>query len=249
MDKYINRIATDVIAISPAVEQILTQREGLSASKVNLIPHGLDFTNYEVTDVSRVKALQDKYRLTPQDNPVIGVIARYDEPKGHQYIINAFRQLLGAYPQAKLVLANARGSYKKQVQAFLTQIPKANYVEIEYEYDVIALYKTFDVFVHVPTSVDYESFGLVYLEALALGTPSVFTLSGIASEFIQHEQNALVVPYCDANALAHAMQRLVQEPTLTERLTHCGAQDVRKRFNFEQFFSKLEELYLRKASR
>ncbi len=43
---------------------------------------------------------------------------------------------------------------------------------------------------HVTIGKHYEAFGQIYVEALAAGIPSVFTLTGIAPEIIEHEHNA-----------------------------------------------------------
>ncbi|MBC6988301.1 glycosyltransferase family 4 protein [Hymenobacter sp. BT491] len=249
LDKYINAIATDIIAISPVVTTILSDREGVPQHKLHSIPHGLDFSRYDGISQLRVNKLKEKYGLDKDVFPVVGVIARYDASKGHEYIIKAFKRLLPDYPSAKLVLANARGSYKNRIQVFLAELPVGSYVEVEYEYDVAAMYKLFDVFVHIPTSSDYESFGLVYLEALALAIPSVFTLSGIGNEFLQHEANALLVPYRDSEAVTESIRRLITDQGLTERLKKQGRAEVLERFAFSQYFSRLLQLYKSKISR
>jgi glycosyltransferase involved in cell wall biosynthesis len=59
--------------------------------------------------------------------------------------------------------------------------------------------------VHVPIAIDIESFGLVYMEALAFGVPSIFTLSGILNEIPQVEKYAQIVPYMDSEAIYLAM--------------------------------------------
>ncbi|SMB89565.1 glycosyl transferase group 1 [Hymenobacter roseosalivarius DSM 11622] len=248
MDKYINCFSTDIIAISPAVQDILVHKEKVSVDKISFIPHGLDFETYINTSDARIEGLRNKYEIKGDDFPVIGVIARYDEPKGHQYIIQAFQMVLEQFPRAKLVLANARGPYKGQVQQFLKTIPTTSFTEIEYEYDVISMYKLFDVFMHLPTSADYESFGLVYLEALALSIPSVFTISGIASEFLKDGENALIVPYRDATAAATAIQQLINDPDLAARLKSQGKADVLGRFSFDNYFSQLLQLYRGKTA-
>jgi len=109
--------------------------------------------------------------------------------------------------------------------------------------NVRALYHVFDVFVHVPINSYCEAFGQTYVEALACGVPSVFTLSGIAPEFIQHEKNALVVPFKDSQAIALACQRLLQDEGLRSELSAQGLKDVREQFGIEGMIGRLQNLY------
>jgi glycosyltransferase involved in cell wall biosynthesis len=116
-------------------------------------------------------------------------------------------------------------------------------VEIPFEEDVPALYKLFDVYVHVPINPQIEAFGQTYIEALAARVPSVFTLSGVATEFIAHEKNALVVPFQDAEAIYQAIMRLLEDGLLRDRLREQGVSDV-NRFAISNMIDQLQHLYL-----
>ena len=104
------------------------------------------------------------------------------------------------------------------------------------------MYQLFDVFIHVPIDKEVEAFGQIYVEALAAGIPSIFTLSGVASEFIKHEHNALVVEYENENDIYNALIRLIQNQSIREKLITNG-KIASERFNLNKMISKLEELY------
>ncbi|MBL0097760.1 MAG: glycosyltransferase [Bacteroidetes bacterium] len=80
-----------------------------------------------------------------------------------QYIIPAFERILKSQPK---------------------KLPSDSYIKIEFERDLFSLYSIFDYFIHAPIDPSVEAFGQVYIEALAAGIPSIFTLSGIAPDFI-----------------------------------------------------------------
>ena len=101
----------------------------------------------------------------------------------------------------------------------------------------------FDIYIHVPVNPSCEAFGQTYVEALAAGIPSVFTLSGVAQEFIVHEENALVVPFKDSNAIYKAMLRLLNDLSLREKLSAEGFQSVSRMFSFEDYIRNLQKLY------
>jgi glycosyltransferase involved in cell wall biosynthesis len=163
--------------------------------------------------------------------------------KGIQYIIPAFEKLLTIYPNAKLLLANAQGDYKSELQKLLQKIPSDNYIEIPFEANISALYHLFDVYVHTPIDAQLEAFGQTYVEALAAGTPSIFTLSGVASEFIEHEKNALVVPFQNSEAIFEAMEKILKDEKLKNQLKINGFSSIQHKFNLEHFIQKLEKLY------
>lgn len=67
-----------------------------------------------------------------------------------------------------------------------------------------------------------EPWGLVPLEAMAVGRPVVATGTGGSGEYLRHEVNCLLVPAGDAVALRAAVERLAREPELRVRLREGG---------------------------
>ncbi len=242
-DKLCNYLATDIVAITSVVRNVLVEQEQVSTSKIKIIHHGFDLALFTNVNNHTINLLKTKYNPAHQ-SPVIGVIARYTEWKGIQYILPAFKQLLATYPNAKLLLANANGDYKTQLQQLVQQLPPHNVIEIPFENDINALYKLFDVYVHTPINGHSEAFGQTYVEALAAGTPAVFTLSGIANDFVVDKKNALVVPYQNSTAIYNAITTLLTNPTLVSNLTTQGKQDVAKQFNLPNYIAQLTQLYI-----
>ena len=102
----------------------------------------------------------------------------------------------------------------------------------------------FDFFVHVPVNYHAEAFGQIYVESLASGIPAIFSLSGIANDFIVHEKNALVVPYMDAKAIYESVKKLIENNSLREKIIEQGKKDVLELFQFETMMKKTEEYYI-----
>jgi glycosyltransferase involved in cell wall biosynthesis len=95
----------------------------------------------------------------------------------------------------------------------------------------------------VPFDATVEAFGQTYVEALASGVPSVFTLSGIAPNFINHRKNAMVVKYKSAEEIYLALKELIDNPRLAKNLALNGIKDVENEFTIEVMINKLESLY------
>lgn len=241
-DKLANKLATDIVAISQNVKQVLYKKENVSLSKLHLIHHGFDLEKFNTVDSKAIIKLKEKYSIA-ENTPIIGVVSRFIQLKGIQYIIPAFKQLLTDYPNAKLVLANASGPDKEQIQFLLKkELATNHYLEIKFEPNLFALYQLFDVYVHVPINNHIEAFGQTYVEALASGIPSIFTLSGVANEFIKNEKNAIVVDYKNSEEIYTAITTLLTDEKLKNKLVENGKQSI-KPFNLNLFIQKLERLY------
>lgn len=240
-DKLCNRLATTIIAISNVVKKVLVEWEKVPSEKVVLIPHGFKLEKFNNVDPGKMRAIQNKYALGDRW-PVIGVISRFTSWKGVQYIIPAFKHLLSDYPDAVLMLLNAEGDYKTILDAALGEIPDRNKRVILFESEIASIYKNMDVFVHVPENEYAEAFGQIYVEALAADVPSIFTLSGIASEFIQDRHNALVVGFKDADGIYLALKKLLRDKELQEQLKHNGQQSI-VHYSFNRLLNDLIALY------
>lgn len=241
-DKIINSLAVKIIAISEMVREVLIERENVKPEKIVVIHHGLNFDELQVSDAATAE-VGELYGLT-ESSPVVGVISRFVHLKGIQYIIPAFAELVKEYPQAKLVLAGAGGSYEKEIAQMLGErLRETQYVLIPFEKRVAEMYANFDVFVHVPIDRESEAFGLIYVEALALKVPSIFTLSGVASDFIEDKSNALVVPFQDADALLEAMRLILKDDELRRRISEQGQADAHRLFQGQKAAAELDALY------
>jgi glycosyltransferase involved in cell wall biosynthesis len=217
--------------------------EGVEGIKISKIPHGIILNKFLKLNEDSFNPLNKKYNIQSDKKPIIGVISRYIQLKGIQYIIPAFAEIKKAFPNAHLVLANAVGNESEEIKKRLAQnLLPDNYTEIEFEPDIYNLYKLFDVFVHVPINSKAEAFGQTYVEALAAGVPSVFTLSGIAHEFIENEKNALVVNYKSTSEIKDAIMKILTEPELCRKIVDNGYKSL-SAFSSENYVINHVNLY------
>ena len=243
-DRFTNWFATRIVAISSNVKNILVEREGVPADNVELVYHGIDFSQYKPLDKNseRVINIKSKYQIAPFQ-PVVGVVSRFTEWKGIQYIIPAFLNLLKEKPDAVLVLANASGDYEDEIENLLMTLPANSYRKIKFETDITALFCAFDVFVHVPVSASAEAFGQIYIEALALRIPSVFTASGILAEFGQDGVNCIIVPFRQPQAIYAGINEVLNHSERIAEMVNAGYLDVTNKFSFDFKIKKLMNLY------
>jgi glycosyltransferase involved in cell wall biosynthesis len=242
LDQIQNHLATKIIAITENIRQLLLS-EGVKDDKIKLVHHGFDIDRMMRPDPSEVRRIKQEYN-TKNKYPLVGVIARWMEWKGIQYIIPAFAKLLKKYPNAKLCLFNASmdADYSLEIKEMLSNLPVDSYQIISFEKNIYDLYQLFDIYIHVPVNPYCEAFGQTYVEALAVGIPSVFTLSGIAREFIT-EDNAYIVDFKNSDDVFIKINTILTEEKDTDRLLKNGQAIVQQMFSLEKYIKTLLEIY------
>lgn len=242
-DRLCNRLATKIVAPSGVVRDVLVDRDGVAASKVIIVHHGFDLEYFRSVSNERKAILQSKYNPGRQA-PVIGVISRFTELKGIQFIIPAFSELLKSYPNALLLLFNARGDYASVLEQQLRDcLPDTAYKTVPFEVDLAGIYTLMDVFVQVSIGKEIEAFGQTYVEAMAARVPMVCTLAGIANDFVCDGENAVVVPFSNSEAILEGLQKVLSNPDFAEKICAKGFTDISELFDLKRMIAALEALY------
>jgi glycosyltransferase involved in cell wall biosynthesis len=215
-DRIANRLATRIITPSHVTYRILTEWERVPRSKVTRLSPPLDLDTFRTPQPNDVTLLRERYNPDGR-HPVIGVISRWVEWKGIQYIIPAVERLLERYPNLLLLLFNAVGDYGPALRPLLSRMPERNYRVVQFEPMNDALYHIFDVFVHTPIDEFVETFGCVYGEAMAASVPAIFTLSGGVGA-VEHLRHCYIVPYQNADAIHEGLRTLIDNPGLARQI-------------------------------
>jgi glycosyltransferase involved in cell wall biosynthesis len=183
-----------------------------------------------------------------QRNKIVLFVGRLVEKKGCASLIEAMAEVQQHSPAAELVIIGdgpLRAQYQAQAAAlgldcrFLGTQP-SGVVE-----DWMARAQVFCVPSVVAASGDAEGFGMVFIEAQAMGLPVVSTHSGGIPEAVRHGETGLLVREHDPQALAQAILRLLEDPELWQRYSLAGRKNVENHFDLAQQTSRLENLFER----
>ncbi len=243
IDYVQNKLATNIVSISEVIDELLAKQK-VPQHKREIIHHGFELSRFSNNDQAEVARIKETYN--PNGNhPVIGVIARWMEWKGIQYIIEGFVLVLEKHPNAILCLfgAQGHGDYHEALSNLLHKIPSRNLRIVPFENNVFDLYQLFDVYVHTPVNSTCEAFGQTYIESLASEIPSVFTSSGIASEFVVHGEHALLVPFQDPKAIADGVIEILSNHELVKKMKMNGRNKVNELFDFSVYQRNLTRFY------
>jgi glycosyltransferase involved in cell wall biosynthesis len=230
--------ATKLIAVTPTeAEQYKSM--GVNEDKIEIVPNGIDLE--EFSNLPPRGVFRRKYGLNDYQR-VILYLGRIDKIKGLDLLANAFAGLSGDFNEAKLVIVGPDDGYLLALKRLIKQLKiegKVLFTGPLYGQEKLQAYVDADVYV-LPSS--YEIFGITVLEACACGTPVIVTdRCGIAN--IIDSQAGLVVTY-DKNQLQDAIQRVLSDDQMRQRLGNSGKLLVREQFNWSKIAEQVERVYL-----
>lgn len=176
----------------------------------------------------------------PRGGPLIGSIGRLDPVKGHEHLLRAFAQVLGRHPEAHLVLVGD-GELRARLEALAGELgitEKASFPG--WQNEAGRYLEVMDIFV-LP-SIN-EGMGRAVAEAMAAGVAVIASRVGGVPELIEEERNGLLVPPADPGALADAMDRLLADRGLRERMGREGLKRA-PAYDVDQMIERIEALYM-----
>ena len=205
----------------------------MQPSNVMVIPLGTDLERFDPALYSKSES-RSLFGL-PLEKNIIGILGRLDPGKGQEIIIRALPQLIRLHPDLLLVLAGEETAgehgYKKHLEDLSHELSiEKNIRFIPFTNDVPRLMSALDVFV-LPSFG--ETFGLVVIEAMALGKPIVATNAGGLPEIILDGETGILVPPRDVNAAACAIEKLLSNDRLRESLGTSARAEALRHFSMD----------------
>ncbi|MGD9115800.1 MAG: glycosyltransferase family 4 protein [Dehalococcoidia bacterium] len=217
LKKWFRKLDGKIAVSQPAMEFAYGHFPGY----YNIIPNGVDLEHFN-PDVAPIEEFND-------GRPNILFVGRMEKRKGLNYLLDAFRRVKEAVPEARLIAVGPgtrlRRKYEKQVaRQGLKDVVFVGFASYE---DLPRYYRTADVFCAPATGS--ESFGIVLLEAMAMGKPIVASnIEGYAS-VVSDGVDGVLVPPRDSRGLALSLIGLLNDETRRRRM---GAEGMAKARNY-----------------
>jgi glycosyltransferase involved in cell wall biosynthesis len=240
-----------ILAVSEAVKRgFLGRRPFMRADRVRVLPLGVDTERFRPRPAER-EAIRRQLGL-PLRAPVVTLLARFQDVKGHDVFLEAAELVATANPEARFAVAgqnvfgrSADEAFRRRVLSmaessavlrervgFLGWVPRAE--ELLAASDVVVC------------SSHFESFGMAPIEAMACGVPVVSTNVGGTAETIVNGETGYLVPPRRPPAIAERVLALLADEELRSRLGRAGRARVMEDFALTRYaagFSRvLEEL-------
>jgi UDP-glucose:(heptosyl)LPS alpha-1,3-glucosyltransferase len=215
--RFYRSTKTMILAISEGVKQDLAQLEGARLSATAVVPDGVDVQRFSPQHRDRDRDVTRKeLGLTDKDKAVLFVGNSWGR-KGLSTAIEAISGPGQAETHLIVVGQGRRSAFTENLPAELTErIVFAG----SHGADVERFYAAADVFI-LPTL--YEPFGLVILEALACGVPSIVSASAGAAEWLEDGDNVVLLQNPSDGAEARtALLSITSDPAFAAKLATNG---------------------------
>jgi len=209
------RFVDRLIANSRAVKQHIVD-QGIPADRIDVVYNAIDVSAFSRT--LSTKEAKRRLGLDP-DRFVVGTAAHLSPKKGHADLLQSARRVIQQVPDAHFVFLGD-GPMRAELTASAEQWGIASRVSfLGFRRDVPEVMSAYDVFVLASW---WEPFGLVVVEAMALGVPVIGTRAGGAPEVVVEGQTGLLVPPKNPQALAEAIVRLAADSDLRRTMAAAG---------------------------
>ena len=221
--------ASEVIVNSNYMKNELQRLFGLPYEKINVIPNGINLSNF--TGIERDYDFRRQYAM--DNEKIILYVGRLVYEKGVQHLIAAMPKVLSNYHDAKLIIAG-RGGMMDQLRQEASNLGLNNKIYFTGYLDskqVQKMYKCADVAVFPST---YEPFGIVALEAMLAGVPTVVSDVGGLDEIVTHGVDGMKAYAGNANSIADSITALLYDHQLATNVAKKAKQKVKEQFNWEK---------------
>jgi glycosyltransferase involved in cell wall biosynthesis len=234
------RRSAAIIATSPnylRTSRVLARHQ----ERCHVIPLGIPIESFDHCDPRAAAAILQQY-----GDRLIVSVGRLVYYKGFEYLIRAMTRV-----QGKLLIVG-EGPLRDKLGALASELGVAEKVvflgKVDHDH-LVACYHAAQVFV-MASIARSEAFGIAQIEAMAAGLPVVNTNLDSGVPFVSlHQETGLTVPPADADALAAAINQLLENGELRASLGRAARLRAAQEFSLESMASRTLSLYERICSR
>ena len=217
--------------------------QGVRFRKERIIPNAIDLRQFQIApDPAGVRA---EFGIE-LDAQLVIVVGRIMQRKGLDVFIQAMAQVVQVYPQVHgLIVGEVEitdEGLDRALQNLAGDLGIANHIHFSgFRADVPRLLLASNLLVFVPT--EPEPFGRILIEGMAAALPVIGARSGAIPDILIEDETGLLVPPADVDAQAAAIQQLLADPALAQRMGAAGRRHVAHHFSIDHQVQQLCELY------
>jgi glycosyltransferase involved in cell wall biosynthesis len=245
IEEYVLKNARAFHAISRGIVASIEERYGLE-----LPPESIGHVPLGVRDES---GNYPPSGSATGEGPTVLFVGRLEQRKGIDTLLAVIPGILKQHPAARFVLVGENTTSKLPDQPgptyrdeFLKEhagepiLERIHFTGHVSEEELYRHYAACDIFV-APSR--YESFGLIFLEAMMFGKPVIGCRSGGMVELIENSANGFLIEPGDPASLSEAIVKLIEDPALRERFGERSRQLYEERFADEKMVDNILEFY------
>ena len=227
-----------VIAVSEQVREHLLRDFKVEETDIRLVNNGIDIDRFGIRDPAY--GLSKKKELGLGQGPVVGIVARLSDVKGHVYLIEAMQEVMAVFPAVQLLIV---GEGKMQTE--LMRLTRRLGIERRVFFlpsvrDTAGVLLAMDIFV-LPSL--REGLGLSLMEAMAMGLAVVASDIGGIKSLVRHGDNGLLVEAGNVRQLSAAILTLLKDKDKAKMLGRGARSTIEKNFSQDKMILATEKVY------
>lgn len=244
------RVSDKIIAATVDEQFQLINLYDCIKEKIDIIPPGVDVGKFYPIPSDEAK---DYLNIT-HDEKVLLFVGRIEPLKGVDTLIKAIAQMrksdvLSECPHYLYIIGGDPDERKEDMDNEISRLRelsrqlgvgdmiifsgKKNQDTLQYYYSAAEI-------VVMPSN--YESFGMVALEAMACGTPVIATQVGGLQHLVKDQTTGFVIPHNDPDALEEKLTQLICQPSLRKKLS-AQCVEYARTFSWESITPRIFQLY------
>ncbi|MCK5013108.1 MAG: glycosyltransferase [Candidatus Omnitrophica bacterium] len=240
--KILDKLVSKIVVVSNDVREAVLKSERVGSEKIVVIHNGINLKRFN--SQSSPSAMRDELGIS-RSSKVIACVGNLRSIKGHKYLIEAIKRIVGKFPEVCLLMIGGMGMKERQLKEMLKD--QANKLGLENNIqflglrrDVPEILKSVDICVLPSLS---EGLSNTLLEYMSAGKPIVATHVGGNPEVISDGITGLLVNPSDPEDLADKLLYFLKNPRECERFGSKARENVIERFSIEEMVQKYERLF------
>jgi glycosyltransferase involved in cell wall biosynthesis len=207
--------------------------------RVEVVPLGIDLERFNPK--KHRKSAARKALGLPAKGTLVGVMGRLDPQKGQEVLLRAAPALLKKHTDLHIVVAGDETAGEPGYRSYLERLSgtlslRSRVTFLPFTRDVPQFMSALDVLV-LPSFA--ETYGLVIIEAMAMGCPVVATNAGGVPEIINDEETGLLVSPRNQQELTEALSRILSSFSLRARIVKSARSKALSCYDFNLTVDRL----------
>ncbi len=237
-ERMLNGVTDLRICVSHDILEIRARREGTPRGKLEYLPNGVDLNLFK-TPTRGKHEIMTEFGWDAAD-PLVVSVGRLVREKNYPLLADSIGSIRDRIPTVRCLIAG-EGKLRGEIDARIGVVGVGENVKLAgARSDISDLLHAADVFV-LPSV--REGFPVSLIEAMACGKAIVATDVGGIPDAITGGENGILVSPGDTLALAEAVEKLLTDKELAERLGRAALRTAAEKFGLQHIAQRIKDLY------
>jgi glycosyltransferase involved in cell wall biosynthesis len=239
LERFASHWCDRMIFISQPLIEWAMQERIVDPQKVLKVYSGIDLAHFHPVTEDEKKSIRRKWGIR-EESAVVGVVSKLWAGKGHEILIQAFKELKEEINDAVLAIVGEGYLHGKLVNLVQRLGLADDVIFTGFQTDVSEIMATFDVAV-LPSL--FEGMGRVVLEAMAMEKPVVASRVGGIPDLVHDGVNGILIPPGSVEELRSSLVRTLRNPVMAREMGKQGRRRINAEFSAATMVQSVERVY------